>query len=205
MTLKENNNYSVPPLNGLVLAGGRSTRMGRDKGLITWHGKEQRYFMSDLLQQFCSEVYISCRPEQLAEIDTSYQALPDKYNDLGPNGGIITALEHNPSHAWLITACDLPLLDKETLQFLIKHRDSSFIATTFQSPHDQLPEPLIAIWEPESLPVLLNFMEKGYKCPRKVLINSSIKQLSAPNPSALMNVNKPEELRLAQTLLNQKR
>jgi molybdopterin-guanine dinucleotide biosynthesis protein A len=105
----------------------------------------------------------------------------------------------------LITACDLPLLDEVTLQFLIKHRDSSFIATTFQSPHDQLPEPLIAIWEPESLGVLLNFMEKGYKCPRKVLINSSIKQLSAPNPSALMNVNKPEELKLAQTLLNQKR
>ena len=46
----------IPSINGLVLAGGKSTRMGTAKDLLNWHGKEQRYFAADLLAPFCDEV-----------------------------------------------------------------------------------------------------------------------------------------------------
>ena len=59
----------VPLLNGLVLAGGKSVRMGYDKSSIQWHGKEQRYYMADLLKQICKDVFISCRKKQKDEID----------------------------------------------------------------------------------------------------------------------------------------
>lgn len=52
----------IPPVNGLVLAGGRSLRMGRDKGAIAWHGKPQREYAADMLKNLCGEVFISCRP-----------------------------------------------------------------------------------------------------------------------------------------------
>ena len=68
------------------------------------------------------------------------------------------------------------------------------MATAFRSPVNAFPEPLIAIWEPRSYPVLLQFLAQGYSCPRKVLINSPVELLEAPNPLALKNVNTPEEL-----------
>lgn len=202
MTLIEN---KLPTLNGLVLAGGKSRRMKQDKGLMQWHGKQQRYYVADLLQIVCEEVFISCRAEQQTEISTEYQTLPDTFLDLGPYGGILSALRSQPDRAWLVVACDLPLLNAETLHFLIKHRERKTIATTFQSPHDGLPEPLITIWEPESYPVLLSFLGKRYSCPRKVLINSETTILQPPNADALMNVNTPEDAEGAKEVLHAER
>src|SRR5690606_684836 len=142
--------------NGLVLVGGKSKRMQRDKGLMKWHEKEQRYHIADLLGAVCEEVFLSCRQEQQSQISSDYQTLTDTFLDLGPYGGILSALRAQPDRAWLVIACDLPLLDANTIHFLIENRNRKFIATTFASPHDGLPEPLITIWEPESYPVLLS-------------------------------------------------
>src|SRR5690625_1400895 len=198
MTSKEN---KQPQLNGLVLAGGRSKRMGKDKGAIQWNGKEQRYSAADLLKKYCKEVYISCRQEQKNEILSEYQTLTDSFLDFGPYGGILSALRAERDKAWLVVACDLPLLDEETISYLIKNRNTDSIATTFESPHDGLPEPLITIWEPKSYPVLLDFLGKGYTCPRKVLINSNKTILQPPISHALMNVNTPEDAKKAKEIL----
>ncbi|MBO9593686.1 MAG: NTP transferase domain-containing protein [Niabella sp.] len=199
MILKDN---SLSPLNGLVLAGGRSTRMGTDKDRIKWHGKEQRYYAADLLRGFCEEVFISCRPEQVKDIYADYKALPDSFLNMGPLGGILSALRAQRAYAWLVVACDLPLLDERSLQFLIAHRAAEKIATTYQSPFDGLPEPLITIWEPGSYPVLLQFLGEGITCPRKVLINSNTLVLETDNDAALMNVNTPEDAEKAKNLMN---
>jgi len=60
---------------------------------------------------------------------------------------------------------------------------------------------LITIWEPKSYPALLSFLAQGYSCPRKVLINSEINLLKAPDPEALTNVNTPEELERVKRIL----
>ncbi|MFC6997943.1 NTP transferase domain-containing protein [Rufibacter roseus] len=195
---------ATPVLNGLVLVGGKSLRMGHDKGAIAWHQKEQRYFMADLLQKFCSEVFISCRPEQQTDIDSAYHTLPDTFTDVGPYGAILSAFREKPDAAWLVAACDLPLMDHTTLEYLTQHRKVSATATTFVSPHDNFPEPLITIWEPKSYPQLLAFLAQGYTCPRKVLMNTPVQLLSPPRPEALLNVNTPEELEQVKQLLLQK-
>jgi molybdopterin-guanine dinucleotide biosynthesis protein A len=184
----------TPPVNGLVLAGGRSLRMGRDKGAIAWHGKPQREHLANLLQTLCNEVFISCRPDQVSELESAYPTLPDTFSELGPYGAILSAFRQNPNCAWLVVACDLPLLDRATLDFLLKNRQPRHIATAFESPFDKMPEPLIALWEPKSYAVLLSFLAQGYSCPRKVLLNSDALILQAPNPETLTNVNTPEEL-----------
>ena len=191
-----------PKLNGLVLAGGKSERMGFDKSLINWHGKEQRYHMADLLSGFCDEVFISCRQEQ--QIKTPYSALPDTFIGLGPFGAILSAFRERPDEAWLVVACDLPLLSETSLRYLVDNRNISTIATAYQSSFNDFPEPLITIWEPKSYPVLLVFLAQGYSCPRKVLINSDINLLQAPNQEELTNVNTPEEFEKAKSALHQK-
>lgn len=188
-------------LNGLVLAGGKSLRMGQAKDRMKWHGKEQRYHAADLLKKFCREVFISCRFDQAGEIDTDYMALPDTFLNLGPVGGILSALRSQRSKAWLVVACDLPLLNEATLQFLIRHRNPRKIATTYESPFDGKPEPLITIWEPQSYPALLQFLGKDITCPRKVLMNNPVEILQTPDTDALMNVNTPADAEKAKELL----
>ena len=195
---------SVGTLNGLVLAGGKSLRMGYDKSSIEWHGKEQRYYMADLLKQYCDEIFISCRADQQNEVESHYKTLPDTFVDLGPYGAILSAFREKPDAAWLVVACDLPLLDIETLQYLVAHRNPSAVATTFESPFDGLPEPLITIWEPKAYPVLLSFLSQGYTCPRKALRNNDVHILKAENADALRNVNTPEELEKVKNILLQK-
>ncbi len=190
-----------PEIYGLVLAGGKSVRMGRDKGLSQWYGKPHRYYLAELLAAFCTKVYISCREEQLSEIDSIYNPLVDAVPGMGPMGGLLTAFGKHPGSAWLVTACDLPLLDAATLAFLVENRNLQSMATTFESPHDGLPEPLITIWEPSSHPILQQKANEGFSCPRRVLINNNITILQPPVPNALLNANTPEDAALINKLL----
>ncbi|HEY4151259.1 MAG TPA: NTP transferase domain-containing protein [Chitinophagaceae bacterium] len=193
--ISQKHSNEVAPLKGLVLAGGKSVRMGgKDKGRMEWHGKEQRYYIADVLKEYCDEVYISCRPEQQDEIDPSRLILPDSYTGMGPYGAILSAFRAQPGTAWLVVACDLPLLNTVTLDYLTAHRNSDGIATAFASPYDGLPEPLITIWEPNSYPLLLSQLEQGFTCPRKALIHFGIELLTAPDPDALLNMNSPEDV-----------
>ncbi|OWP63832.1 molybdopterin-guanine dinucleotide biosynthesis protein MobA [Hymenobacter amundsenii] len=186
---------AAPPLRGLVLAGGRSQRMGQDKGKLAYHnGQEQRAYAAELLAPFCQDVHVSCRPDQITELEyAGLRPLPDSFADLGPLSGILSALRLDPNAAWLVVACDLPLLSNTTLAHLVQHRQPARMATAFQSPENEWPEPLITIWEPASYPQLLRFLSLGYSCPRKTLINSNVAVLPTPAPQELRNVNTPEE------------
>ena len=195
---------SKPLLNGLVLAGGKSVRMGFDKGSVSWFGKEQRYHVADMLRPLCKDVFISCRADQKQQINPAYPALEDTFTGLGPYGAILSAFREQPDRAWLVVACDMPLLETETFKFLIERRKVSAIATAYNSPENEFPEPLITIWEPKSYPVLLSFLSQGYSCPRKVLINSDVHLLQAPNTDALTNVNTPDDLEKVKRTINQK-
>lgn len=190
---------ALPPIYGLALAGGESLRMGQDKGLLDYHGKPQREYLAALLSENCEKTFLSCRPQQL--MDTSYPILADTFLNLGPFGAILSAFRQYPNAAWLVAACDLPLLDKATVQQLLKNRNPSKLATAFQNPETQLPEPLITIWEPKAYPVLLQFLGQGYSCPRKVLIHNDIELLQIEQPNALQNVNTPEEMEKVKSAL----
>lgn len=194
---------NTPVLNGVVLAGGKSVRMGFDKTLIEWHGKEQRDYMADILSTFCKDVFISCRDDQQQQV-AGYKTITDSFTGLGPYGAILSAFRENPDVAWLVVASDLPLMDKATLQYLVDHRDIAAVATTFESPFDGFPEPLITIWEPKAYSILLSFLAQGYSCPRKALRNNNVRSIKAQHPEKLMNVNTQEELAKAKELLQRK-
>ena len=189
---------AVPVLRGLVLAGGRSERMQTDKGALHYHGLDQRQHTADLLREFCPDVRVSVRPDQAADLPAGLVALPDTFLGLGPLGGLLSAFQADPNAAWLVLACDLPFLTRATLDFLVANRQPARAATSFRSPWDEFPEPLVSIWEPRSYGQLLRFLSLGYSCPRKALINSDIELLSPPVPTELRNVNTPEERAAAQ-------
>jgi len=192
---------NVPVVQGLVLAGGQSLRLGRDKGLIDWHGRDQRSYLADLLQELTGKVHISCRAGQ--EIESPHHQIVDSFTGLGPYGALLSAFREAPDAALLVVACDMPFLDRGALEYLLRHRNPSADATAFKSPRDGSPEPLAAIWEPRSYHLLLNFLAQGVSCPRKALLNSTVELLVAPQPEWLMNVNTPEDETAARSRMAQ--
>lgn len=180
---------------GLVLAGGESRRMGRDKALLDRGGRSQLAHMVDLLGQYVDRVFVSARPEQADDAERSqYELIIDRYRDLGPVAGILTALREYPDVDWLVVACDLPNIDAETLQNLLAHRDGGQYFTAYESSYDELPEPLCAIYHCGCADVIQDFVDSGIHCPRKILIRSDTHLLRQVNPVSLDNINTPEDL-----------
>ena len=184
-------------IHGLILAGGQSRRMGRDKAHIAAVGKPQLEHCAELLAPFVDTVWVSVRQGQPADpLRDSYPQIVDYVPDGGPLVGVVSALQSQPEADWLVLAVDLPHLDAATLAYLLEHAtDSRF--TAFRSNHDGLPEPLCALYRAGSLELLESYLESGIRCPRKVLIKSEAELLDLPNPRALDNVNTPDDLRAA--------
>jgi molybdopterin-guanine dinucleotide biosynthesis protein A len=183
------------PVYGLVLAGGKSQRMGSDKALLQRGGKSQLEFITTLTSEFVEKVFVSARRDQADDPERSrFDLVFDSYDDMGPIAGILSALEQYPQTDWLVVACDLPNIDRETLQFLFANRDEQRPFTAFRSAYDDLPEPLCAIYSASSVELLREFTAAGIVCPRKILIRSDTCLLQQPNPRALDNVNTPADL-----------
>lgn len=180
----------TPPLKALILTGGRSTRMGTDKSLLNYHGKSQHEYLKETLESLEIPTYISCREDQKNSFENT---ITDKFVGLGPYGAILSAFQDDPNAAWLVVACDLPLLKKEDFEFLKSKRNFSKMATACFNPETNFPDPLFTIWEPKVYQTLLSYLSIGYSCPRKVLINSDTEVIHLPKPEVLRNVNTIDE------------
>ena len=186
----------APELYGLVLGGGRSKRMGRDKGALSYHGKPQTIFAYNLLGEELKQVYVSCRKDQADEPHIAGQPLIfDRYADLGPTGGILSAFYRYPRVAWLVLACDMPFVDQWALVKLIKGRNPSKTATCFFNTERKWPEPLLAIYEPAIVGRFKHYISIGKACPRKILMNSDVEMLEPSHQRFLDNINTPEDIR----------
>lgn len=183
------------PLAGLILAGGKSRRMRRDKALLEYHGKPQVAWLYDFLRAHIDPVYVSVRRDQAGEAVRSRMPLIVDRIDAGPAAGVFSAMNMRPDSAWLVVACDLPFVNDEIITRLLAARDQSRDGTAFISTHDGLPEPLCAIWEPAARLQLEQAIVQRNHCPRKILMNADLHLIEQHDPRALDNINTPEELR----------
>ena len=179
------------PLKALILTGGKSTRMGEDKSEINYYGLPQHAYLSQIFEEINVPAFIACRADQAPIYET--RVITDKFSNLGPYGAILSAFQLDPDAAWLVLACDLPLIKKEDILGLMANRNARKFATAILNPDTGFPDPLFTIWEPKAYLNLLSFLGLGYSCPRKVLINSDIELLEIDNPEILSNVNTPED------------
>ena len=187
-------------LQALLLVGGESKRMGKDKSLIAeYFNKPMFKVMGDLLHSLDLEVSFSCPSERRQVYPANLQIIEDRLLGMGPLSGIVSAFLANRECAWLVVACDLPLLDQVTLQELISKRNPSKIATAFVHEESGLPEPLITIWEPKAFSAIMSAVAMGITCPRKILLQSDIEKIIIGDSLKLMNANTPEDLAIAQS------
>ena len=150
----------------------------------------QHAYLKKTLDSLLIPTYISCRVEQKDDFDNP---ITDKFLGLGPYGAILTAFQEDPNAAWLVVACDLPLLKTSEFEYLVSNRNHKKIATACFNPETNFPDPLFTIWEPKAYQTLLSYLAIGYSCPRKVLINSDVELIHLSRPEVLANVNTPDE------------
>ncbi len=175
-------------MNGLVICGGQSSRMGNDKSMLDYHGLPQRYYIYNLLKQFCDKVYISCNKNQEENIAEGFNYLVDEQEDIGPMAAILKAFkEHEKS--WLVIGCDYPFFQKDELSLLIENRDAYCMATTYYNNDFNIPEPLLGIYEVSFKEILLKEFEKGNYSLKHFLLSYNTHYISPQNIQIIQSVD----------------
>ncbi len=136
-------------LTGIILAGGLSKRMGTDKGLVEFRGKQLVQYAIDLISSHCSDIVISANDREYGKF--GFPVVSDEIKEIGPAGGIYSALRKTDTDFNLIVSCDMPLLNEDAVDLLLKNVSgiSNFIAS-----HKQGIEPLFGIYHKNFLGVL---------------------------------------------------
>jgi molybdenum cofactor guanylyltransferase len=103
---------------GIILAGGKSERMGKDKGLMDWKGKQLVQYSIEALRPFCDHMIISTNNDEYARF--GIPLVKDEYPNIGPMGGLHAGLKASKTEHNLFMSCDMPLVDEEVISLLLE-------------------------------------------------------------------------------------
>jgi len=182
-------------MNGLVLTGGKSSRMGMPKAEIAYHGVPEFLRCAHLLASVCEKVFLSTSEYWTpAEFPPTVSLLPDPVGaSRGPLTGIAQAFKQSPETALFVLACDMPMFDEEALAELQTERDTAQNATCFAL-DGRTPEPLCAIYEPSAAPMIIDALAHDIRCARKVLDSMQAKRVVPKNADWVRNINESREI-----------
>ena len=178
-------------MHALILTGGHSRRMGKDKALLKVKGRTILENTVRLIEPYVEEIFVSIREDQANEpIRSAYQNLIDQPNYNGPMAGILSAAFKDSASSWLIVSCDLPLLDNKTIEILIEKRSKANDATVFSTQENKI-EPLCGIYESRLLKKFKNSPEIIEKMsPQLTLMKMDLEIIKPLNNNALYNLNR---------------
>lgn len=193
-------------VTGLILAGGRSRRMGRDKALLPLPGAAQQTFLQHLiavLTPTCSEVLLVARDAAQASLYRDYvsdavRIITDQTADRGPLMGLYSGLCAAQASHILVTAVDMPCVQPALLSFLLAQPlDDAVILPIVEN----APQVMLAIYPRSILPTVEACLRAGQRGPRSLLQQVPVwplseEQLRASDPQlrSFININRPEEL-----------
>lgn len=175
-------------LHGLILTGGLSQRMGRDKASLVYGEDPQWLALGKLLEHFCSQVFWSCTSQQREEWEIGSRGLLDGIPGHGPASGLHAAFTFLSDTPWLVVACDYPFLKQEDIERLISARGPHAEAVLFANEEGAI-EPLIAIWEPAAQKKFLEAFSEGDDSPRRALQRCRYQSVAPCSNQALTNAN----------------
>lgn len=191
-------NANVPGWTGVVLAGGRSTRMGRDKALIPF-GPAGRTLLDHALDRLAPEVDdLLVVGDPLAHGHVGPFVVPDDQPGMGPLGGLVTAMRYATHDRLLVLAVDMPAVDQRLLRAL-KAQMGHFTDAVVPR-HEDRTEPLSAAYHRRCSPVFEARLMAGMRSMRGALEHVQCTLLpvrpgTEDRPADLFrNVNRPEDL-----------
>ncbi len=184
-------------ITGILLAGGMSQRMGREKGILKIGNRHLFQYPLKVLEAVCDEILISTCNE--STLPAGYPTVCDEVKGIGPIGGIYTCLKRSSNDLNIILSYDLPLVNEKLLRYLIQQRRSYDIV--LPSLQKNRTEPLCGIYRKSVVGTLSDMIEKKEYAvhgimrmapSRTILIND---QMSFWHPDLFLNINHEDDLK----------
>lgn len=179
--------------NGYILAGGKSSRMGTDKGLLHFEGKPMiQYVIEQMQPLFDNLVIVSNNPEYEK---FGLEVIPDLIKDIGPAGGIYTALNHSDCQLNFMVSCDMPFVTREAIDFIFKNQNESQIVLV---ENQGKLEPLFGIYSKDCEEKWLQLIQQNTIKLQQMVSNFKLKTIPVENSeifaaSFFKNINTQED------------
>ena len=179
--------------NGYILAGGKSSRMGTDKGLLLIEGKAMiEYVIEQMPPIFDKLVIVSNNPEYEK---FGLKVIPDLIKDIGPAGGIYTALHHSEAKLNFMVSCDMPFVTQEAIAFIVKNADENQIVLL---ENQGKLEPLFGVYSKECEEKWLQLIQQGKFKLQDMVLHFKVKTIPVENneifaASFFKNINTKED------------
>jgi molybdopterin-guanine dinucleotide biosynthesis protein A/nucleoside-triphosphatase THEP1 len=181
---------------GLILCGGKSSRMGRDKALVDYHAMPQYRFVLNQLNNVGIDTLISCRSDQ-SDLFNDYKNLvidDGCFLDAGPLSGLLSAFKGNLNCSILALGCDYPMLAEDHIKMLLSFKDFHFPAVSFV--RKSLPnmfEPLVTLYHSSCRDLLIKYYEDGNRSLNKFLSSINTLKIEVVEDAFLKSFDSPED------------
>ncbi|WP_242205716.1 molybdenum cofactor guanylyltransferase [Aestuariivivens insulae] len=183
-------------ITGIVLAGGKSTRMGTDKGLMEYNQKPFVQYCIDALKPLVSEIIIVS--DHSGYDVFGYERIEDNIKNAGPLAGVYSGLKHSKTAYNLVLSCDVPLIKTAILKQLIDASEDTIEIIQIES--DNRTMPLIALYKKDCSSTFYNLLQQGEKRLQYAVNQCAVKTISLKEEEQVytLNINTKEEFKTIQ-------
>jgi molybdopterin-guanine dinucleotide biosynthesis protein A len=183
-------------ITGIILAGGKSSRMGSDKGIVNLNGKKFIEHILEAVLTNVNEVIIIANNDNYNNL--GYKVIKDKIKDCGPLGGIYTGLMNSKTENNIVVSCDIPFINSDLVKYIIENTSNADITVPVYKGNI---EPLCAVYTKRTSDQILNLiMNKDLKIQNilKYFITKELfitKMQKFYTEKLFVNINTQEELK----------
>lgn len=188
-------------ITGIILAGGKSSRMGSDKGIVELNKKKFIEHILDAVLPNVNEVIIIANNDNYNYL--GYKVIKDIIKDCGPLGGIYTGLMNSKTENNIVVSCDIPFISSDLIKYIIENTNNADISVPVYKGNI---EPLCAVYTKRTSDQIHNLiMNKNLKIQNilKYFITKEIfitKMQKFYTEKLFVNINTPEELKQQKVL-----
>jgi molybdopterin-guanine dinucleotide biosynthesis protein A len=182
-------------ITGIILSGGKSSRMGKEKGLCLFKGKKLVQYAIDVLSPYCERIIIVANNKGYENL--GLEVFSDEVKEIGPVGGIYTGLVHSKTEDNFILSCDMPMISQELVEYLLQNiKNKQIVVPEFGG----FFEPLCAYYRSDILQQLKKLIEeRNYKLVDFIRKTDFAelridKQLDFFHPLLFANINSEKEI-----------
>ena len=184
-------------ITGYILAGGRSSRMGEDKGLILLNRKPIISYVINQLRPAVDKIIIVSNNTVYAQF--GYEVIEDTIKNIGPSAGILAALNHTDTEKNFIVSCDMPFITTSSIEYIInKSNDYQIAVPIYKDKY----EPMFAVYSKECVNkweelIMLGTFKMMYIINHFSVLKLNVDNNQEFNDSIFININTKEDLQKA--------
>jgi len=146
-------------VTGIILSGGKSSRLGEGKGLALFNGKPLVTYAIGILKPLCGKLVISANNQQQEYAKFGFEVVEDQIRDIGPIGGLFSCIRRSKTRFNMVISCDTPFVSSGLFEYLLDQIENFQAAVPMHG--DGLIEPLCAVYATNTIWGLQQAIEKG--------------------------------------------